>query len=159
MILILLGTQDDPFTRILDAIVENVKNGKIKDHVIAQIGSTKYDSTLIETFDFLPQKELNKYVEAANVIITHGGVGTIIECLKMNKKIIAVPRLKKYGEHTNDHQLQIIAEFTDRKYVIPLYNVDEINDCLKKTESFIPRKYVSNKSKFAKSIKDIIDME
>ena len=79
MILILLGTQDAPFTRILNEVEKNILNGKIKDEVIAQKGSTKFSSDLIKTFDFIPKEEMQKLIKRADLIITHGGVGTITE--------------------------------------------------------------------------------
>ena len=59
----------------------------------------------------------------ASFIITHGGVGSIISSLKLNKKVIAVPRLSKYNEHVNDHQLQIIEDFDKQGYIIGTKNV------------------------------------
>ena len=52
-------------------------------------------------------------MEKANIVITHGGTGAIIGAVKKGKKVIAVPRLAKYGEHVDDHQLQLIKKFDD----------------------------------------------
>ena len=52
-------------------------------------------------------------MEKANIVITHGGTGAIIGAVKKGKKVIAVPRLAKYGEHVDDHQLQLIKQFDD----------------------------------------------
>ena len=57
-------------------------------------------------------------INDCNILITHGGVGSIISGLKKDKKVIAVPRLEKYKEHVNDHQLQIIENFNNKKYII-----------------------------------------
>ena len=113
MILVSLGTQDKSFTRLLDAIEEQIKKGKIKDKVIVQSGTTKYASSNMEIFDLIATDDFNKLIKECDLIITHGGVGTILEGLKLGKKIIAAPRLSKYKEHTNDHQKEIIKEFAD----------------------------------------------
>ena len=107
MILILLGTQDKPFERILKAVSSEIKKGNIKEKVIAQVGCTKFDDDKIEMFDFISKDEIASLIDKARIIIAHGGVGIITECINKNKKVIVVPRLKKYKEHTNDHQLQI----------------------------------------------------
>ncbi|SRR5574344_1298471 len=157
MILILLGTQDKPFERILKAVSKSIKSGNIKDKVIAQVGCTKYDLDDITCFDFKPKEEVQELIKEADMVITHGGVGTIIECISNDKKVIVVPRLKKYKEHTNDHQLQITKEFADKKYIIPLYDVKNLNKALDEVKTFMPLKYESNQENFVNSIRNYID--
>ena len=89
MILILLGTQDKPFTRLLETVDKAIKKGDIKEEVIAQIGFTKYSSENIKTFDLIPKDEYEKIISEADLIITHAGVGSILTGLKKNKKVIA----------------------------------------------------------------------
>ena len=81
-----------------------------------QAGLTKYKSNKIKIFDFINSDEFDNYMKSADLIITHGGVGSILSGLKRNKKIIVVPRLKKYKEHTNDHQIQICNKFSELGY-------------------------------------------
>lgn len=157
MILILLGTQDKPFNRILNEVSKLKKEGYIKDKVIAQIGHTKYEKDDIKTFDFVSKDEIEKNIEEAKIVIVHGGVGIITECLNKGKKVIVVPRLKKYKEHTNDHQIQIVKEFARNDYIIPLYNEKKLKEALEKVKKFKPKKYVSNNEKFKDSIKKYID--
>lgn len=157
MILVLLGTQNKPFNRLLKAISKQIKNGNIKDKVIAQTGFTTYSGSDIETFDYKPKEELQELMNKAKVIITHGGVGTIIECINMGKKIIVAPRLKKYKEHTNDHQLQITKEFYEKGYVLPLYNTKDLSKVMEEIKTFKPKKYESNKENFKNKIKEYID--
>lgn len=144
MILVLLGTQDKSFKRLLEYVDNAIENKVIKEKVIAQVGHTKYESKNIEMFDLIPRNEMDKLIEEAHLIITHGGVGFISDAIKHNKKIIAVPRLKKYNEHTNDHQLQIIEEFSKLGYLLPLYEKDTLENVLKKSITFIPKKYKKN---------------
>lgn len=157
MILILLGTQDKPFTRLLDAVEKCINKGIIKEEVIAQIGFTKYKSKNIKTFDLMPKDEYEKTIENADIIITHAGVGSILTGLKKNKKVIAAARLKEYGEHTNDHQLEILNEFYNKGYILKLDNFDKLGDVLKKAKTFKPNKYKSNNENFIKIIEDYID--
>lgn len=157
MILVILGTQDKPFERILKQIEKEKINGNIKDKIIAQIGCTNFHSDYIETFDFIPEEELNKYIEKANLVISHGGVGTIIGCLDKEKRVIVIPRLKKYKEHTNDHQLQIVKEFERNEYIIPLYNEKKLMDAIEKSKKFKVKKYESNQERFANNLKNYIN--
>ena len=104
MVLVTVGTQKQQFNRFFE-LIKKSKELK-KEEIIAQIGYTKFESKRIHTFDFIPLDEMDKYIDEADLVITHGGVGTIFSALKKNKKVIAIPRLEKYGEHINDHQIQ-----------------------------------------------------
>lgn len=157
MILITLGTQDKEFTRLLKKVDELIDKKIIQEEVIVQAGYTKYESKNMQIFDYVPKKKLEKYMEDANFIITHAGVGTIFDALKKEKKIIAVPRLSKYKEHNNDHQLQIVEEFGKENLILPVYEMNELEDALKKIKKFKPNKYESNNQNMVKLVSNYID--
>ncbi len=159
MILVTLGTQDKAFTRLLNCIEEEIKKGNIKDKVIVQAGYTSkvYKSDNMEIFDLIDRDEFTEYVKKCDYLITHGGVGSILTGLKNNKKVIACPRLFKYKEHLNDHQLQIVNEFSKEGYILSFNDGDKLEDTLKKLEKFKPKKYVSNTENVVKMISDFID--
>lgn len=157
MILVTLGTQDKNFVRLLEKIDQLINNSLIKDKVIVQAGFTKYNSENMEIFDLIPQDEFNDLMDKADIIITHGGVGNIISALEKNKKVIAVPRLAKYGEHINDHQTQIIAKFNALGYIIGLQDVDELDDAVKQIKKFKPKKFVHDNSKMLNLVSELID--
>ena len=120
MIFVTLGTQDKPFTRLLEAIQKQIDAGVIKDKVIVQAGYTKFESDDMKIYELINMDEFDKLIKECDILITHGGVGNILTGLKYNKKIIAAARLEKYGEHTNDHQLQIVDKFADEGYILKL---------------------------------------
>ena len=156
MILVVLGTQDKQFTRLLEAVDREIENGNIKDRVVVQAGQTKYESKNMEIFDLVPAPEFSKLMDEADLIITHGGAGTILTAIKKGKKIIAAARLAEYKEHHNDHQKQIIGEFASRGYLLELENFDELGSMLKKIKKFKPKKFVSNTKNMIKLIDDYI---
>ena len=157
MIFVTLGTQDKGFKRLLEAIQKQIDLGNIKEKVVVQAGCTKFESKDMEVFDLIPFDEFDKLISQADLLITHGGVGSIITGLKNNKKVIAAARLKKYKEHTNDHQLQIIKNFAKEGYISELDDFDKLDEVLLKTKEFKPKKYESNNDKFVSIIKDYID--
>lgn len=157
MILVLLGTNDKKFDRLLSAIDNQIKKGNIKEKVIVQAGSTKYKSNKMEIFDLIPKNKLEELIKKADVIITHGGVGSIIESLEKNKIVIAAARLKKYDEHTNNHQEQIVKEFAKRGYILELEDFNELDKILKSAKKFKPAKYKSNNENFVNTINDYIE--
>lgn len=157
MILVTLGTQDKPFTRLLDAVLREIEKGNIKDEVIVQAGCTKYETDKMKIFDLIPMEEFDTLMKKCDLLITHGGVGSIITGLKCNKRVIAVPRLAKYGEHVNDHQQQIIEKFSDNGNIIGIENLDDLGEALEKVKKFKPKKYKSNTNNMISLIEKIID--
>lgn len=158
LILITLGTQDKKFYRLLEAVQKQIDNKVIKDKVIVQAGcSSDFKSKDMEIFDLISMDEFDELIKKCDILITHGGVGSIITGLKNNKKVIAAARLEKYGEHVNDHQIQIIQNFTNSGYILSLEDFDKLNETLNKIESFKPKKYKSNTDKFIKLIEKEID--
>lgn len=159
MILITLGTQDKKFYRLLEAVQKQIDNKKIKDRVVVQAGcSNDFKSDDMEIFDLIPMDEFDKLIEECDVLITHGGVGTIITGLRNNKKVIAAARLKEYGEHVNNHQLQIIENFTNDGFILSLDNFDELDKKINEVKKFKPKKYKSNTENMIKLIdKEIKD--
>ena len=158
MILVTLGTQDKQFYRLLDGIQKAIDEGYIKEKVIVQAGYSKdYKTNDMEIFDLISMDEMDKLMKKCRILITHGGVGSIISGLKYDKKVIAIARLKKYGEHTNDHQLQIIDNFSNAGYILKLENVDDIGKLIDEAKKFKPEKYISNQKNFSKLIANKID--
>ena len=157
MIFVTLGTQDKSFKRLLKAVEKEKLNGNIKEKVVVQAGYTKYKSDVMEIFDTIPKDEFEEYMAKASLVITHGGVGSILTALDNNKKVIAAPRLARYKEHTNDHQKQIVDEFEKNGYILALRDTNKLGDVLKKVKKFTPKKYESNKKNFQKIITDYID--
>ena len=113
MIFVILGTQDKKFPRLLEAVQKAIDEKKIskKEKIIVQAGSTKFESSNMQIIDYMPGEQFEEYIEKADIIICHAGVGTILTALEKGKKVIAAARLKEYGEHVNDHQLQILENF------------------------------------------------
>ena len=159
MIFVSLGTQDKDFTRLVEKIEELKKSGKIKEEVVVQLGNTKYKSEFIKCIDFMSMEDFDKYLKNSRYLITHGGVGTILTALKYNKKVIAVPRLSKYNEHVNDHQLELIEALSLDNYILGCKNLDDLEENINKISKFIPKKYKSNQDNFIELIKRLIENE
>ena len=159
MILVTLGTQDKEFTRLLKAIDKEIEKGNIKEKVIVQAGYTKYKSDNMEIYDLIEMDELEKLTKKCNLLITHGGVGSILTGLTNNKKVIAAARQKKYKEHTNDHQKQIVKEFAKRGYLLELRDFNKLDKILEKVKTFKPSKYESNNKNFVKLLDNYIEKD
>jgi len=140
MILVMTGTQDKQFERILKIVDKAIKENIIKDEVVAQTGYTKFTSDDMKCFDFIPDKELTKLIDKADLIITHGGVGSITSALKKNKKVFAMARLECFKEHKNDHQVQIVNKFEELGYIKRITSFDDFVKNYKSIDKFKPKK-------------------
>ncbi len=155
MIFVSLGTQDKPFTRLLDIL----EHSNISEEIIVQAGFTKYSSKKMQIFEYMEPDDFDKYLNESRIVICHGGVGTIMKALNLSKTVIACSRLSKYGEHQNDHQKQIVANFAEHGYIMALNEKDDIDEIIKRADLFTPEKICSNKkvflSKFEKYLETI----
>jgi len=139
MIFITLGSQKFQFNRLLKSIDELIVNGRLQSDVFAQIGYSDYEPQYYGYKPFLDRNEFAEAISKAEIIITHGGTGAIINAVKKGKKVIAVPRRKEFGEHVDNHQFQLVGQFKDLNLIC------QCNDCSKLDEAL---EYVK-RTKFA----------
>lgn len=151
MIFVTLGTQDKPFSRLLEAI----EKLEVNTEIVAQTGSTKFVSDKIKIIETMDKETYEKYMKSADIIISHAGIGSILTGLKYEKKMIVVAREKKYKEHVNDHQKQILEIFSKMGYILGLEELENLDEYIKK--EFKPKKYISNNKKFQEKLYDIIE--
>lgn len=156
MILITVGSQKFQFNRLLKEVDRLIGNKIITDKVYAQIGACDYKPVNFEYTDFTAQDEFSKLMDEADIIITHAGTGVIVNAVKKEKKVIAIPRLAKYGEHVDDHQIQLIKEFTELNFIEPVYEINELENALKVVKEKKYNKYISNTDTIIESIEEFI---
>lgn len=127
MIFVTVGTHEQPFNRLLQEIDLLVLNNIIKEKVVIQYGFSDYVPKYCESHQFLSFSQMNSYINKARIVITHGGPASFIQVLQKNKIPVVVPRLKKYNEHINNHQLEFVKLIEqERKNIIPVYNINDL---------------------------------
>ena len=169
MIFVSLGTQDKPFNRIIDYVIslkENLKELQ-GEKIIIQLGQTKLlksDNKRIKNleniiiYDMLKPKKMKDIIKDSDIIITHAGVGTIMECLEMGKEIIVVPRKVENLEHVNNHQEEIAFEMEKKGFLTKVDTYEELEnkiimllkdkDTNEDNKNMNKKKYISNNEKF-----------
>lgn len=152
MIFVTLGSQKFQFNRLLEA----VDKLQIDEMIFAQVGYSDYKPQNYKYKKFMDRDEFENIMDNADIVITHGGTGVIIEAVKKKKKVIAVPRLEKYGEHVDDHQVQLIGQFKKLNLIYACEDMDIKNalDVVKKTEY---NEYKSNTDKIISSLENFIE--
>jgi len=157
MILVLLGTQNNSFKRLVEEIDNLIEIGIIKEEVVVQAGYTKYETKNMKIFSLIQKEELEILQEKASLVITHGGVGSIISSIQKGKKVIAIPRLHEYLEHVNNHQKEIVEYFTKKGNIIGVFDIKKLGQAIKASCQFEPIKYKTNNSKMLNLIEDFIE--
>lgn len=127
MILVIVGLMYG-FERLVKEMDEIA--GRIYEDVIIQIGKTTYEPKNAEYFRFTSNEEIDRLYENARVVVCHAGVGSILTALEHGKSVIAVPRGKKYGEHVDDHQLEIARELEKEGRITVVHDIGELEDVL-----------------------------
>ena len=155
MIFVTVGNHYQGFERLIRKMDEIA--GNIDEKVIMQIGYTKYKPKNAECFDFIESyKEIQELNRKARGVVCHGGAGVIITALEQGTPVIAVPRLKKYGEHTDDQQLDIVNAMAKEGKIIAVYDVNDLEDALP-TISVNSVMYVgSERIKLANALKEYL---
>ncbi|MED0987998.1 PssE/Cps14G family polysaccharide biosynthesis glycosyltransferase [Bacillus paramycoides] len=141
MIFITVGTQKFQFNRLLKEMDELCSANIIQEEIIAQVGYSTYQPTNFKTYKLLQPENMNKYVENASVLITHGGTSSIFNALKKGKKVIVVPRLSQYDEHVDDHQIEICEVLDQKGYVSLVWDIKELKKAIKEIHSKVFNTY------------------
>lgn len=157
MIFVTLGSQKFQFNRLLKAVDELVGKGIIKDEVFAQTGYSDYEPVNYDYKQFLDRDEFSEVMGKSDIVITHGGTGAIISAVKKGKKVIAVPRLKEYGEHVDNHQLQLVEQFDEMGIISTCYDLEKLEYCISKTEQQDFLSYKSNTANIINSIEAFLN--
>ncbi|MBQ9328268.1 MAG: hypothetical protein IJ225_07000 [Solobacterium sp.] len=157
MILVILGTNDKPFVRLIQAVEQAVKSGAIQEEVIVQSGFTRYESDVLNIIPYIDREEFAAKLAQADLVITHGGAGTILTALRQGKVVLAGARKQAYGEHVNDHQTQLLEAFESSGYLIYMKDLNDITPYLEQAKSFIPKAYESSRDGMVRLIEDWID--
>lgn len=131
MIFVTVGTHEQPFDRLVEYVDNLRRDGIITDDVMIQTGFSTYEPKYCEWSKFLPYRDMIKYVEKADIVITHGGPSSFIMPLQVGKAPIVVPRYEKYGEHVNDHQVAFAKAVEERqKNIIVVENIEDLKDII-----------------------------
>ena len=133
MIFVTVGSRNYPFDRLFKKLDELYEKGELTEPMFAQTGTSAYKPKHYEYKDFITQEEFLEKVKESDIVVSHGASGSIMKALNEGKKVIAVTRLEKYGEHINDHQIQNNEAFSSNNYVLMAdLELDDLGECFHK---------------------------
>lgn len=134
-----------PFKRMIDSVVCYVESSGLDELINIQGGTYDGVTSLsnINLFKYASQDVIDDYIRQSRLVVTHGGTGSIIGALGEGRKVIVMPRLCKYSEHNDDHQVEMAELFETAGCVVYWRDNESFSDVLKKIDQFDPVAYES----------------
>ena len=158
-VLVTIGSMvEKKFTRLFRILDELCDEGILdRTQVTAQVGFDNYQSTRYKCFDMIADEDFKRLISESDLVIAHTGTGTVISSIKQGKKVIIVPRMAKYDEHYDDHQLELAELFAKQGYVLQARDKDELKKCILELDKFMPVPFVSNNKRMNELVIDFIE--
>lgn len=135
MIFVCVGSRPYQFNRLFEELDRLVEAGRVKSDVFAQIGSSTYEPRSFPFERFMDPDAFKAKMAEADIVISHGASGSIMGALNAGKRVIAVTRLARYGEHINDHQIAINETLRDEGLVLAVFDMADLGDAIERMEA------------------------
>ena len=148
MIFLTVGTQF-PFDRLVRAVDDALEGGLIDEDVFGQIGETSYKPHNFESVVSLEKRLFDRRLKDASAMIGHAGMGTITMALENGKPLLVMPRLRRYREVVNDHQLTIARKFEAYGHVLVAYDEKDFAGKAVELKHFVPARRQTQVEKVA----------
>ena len=133
MVFVTVGSRPYPFDRLFRKLDELYEDGTLTEEMFAQTGAGGYQPRHYAFQDYISPEEFDRRIREADIVVSHGASGSIMKALNAGKKVIAVTRLEKYGEHINDHQIQNNEAFSMNGYVLMADpELTDLGECFRK---------------------------
>lgn len=136
MILVTVGMHTDGFLRLIEEMDRIAST--IEEEVIMQIGATRYKPRTASYFDFTTLNHMEELCKRARIIVSHAGAGSILTALKYGRPLVVVPRLQKYDEHMDDHQLELAEVLSQAGVLLVAYETLELVEKLRQADNLKP---------------------
>lgn len=152
MIFVTVGTHEQGMDRLFIELDRLIAERVINDEIFAQIGYTKYKPKNFEYKSMIGYDEMENWIKRSDIIITHGGPGSIFHPLKYKKIPIVFPRDPKFNEHVDNHQILFTKRLEKQNKIIAVYQVEDLKETLIKYE-IISRDLHTHSDEVSKFIK------
>ncbi|MCI8565817.1 MAG: beta(1,3)galactosyltransferase EpsH [Lachnospiraceae bacterium] len=154
MIFVTVGSQKFPFDRLIQKVDQMIRKGLIHE-VFMQTGTSRYVPGCPHQA-FCEQERFDELMETCDLLITHGGAGTMVDAVKRGKRAVVVPRLARYGEHVDDHQMELAMQFQEMNLLCACPDVEQLPEVLSKIRGCRFDAFRSNRSTFQTTLDSYI---
>jgi len=124
LIFVTVGNAHNPFPRLVEA-ADRVA-ARLDEQVIVQSGHTPYQARHATQIPFLGLEEYEGLIARARIVVGHAGSGSVISAFRSGKPLILMPRRTCYGEHVNDHQLDLAGMLAADERVRVVHSAEEL---------------------------------
>lgn len=126
MVFVTVGNATQGFRRLLDAVDDLARRDFFEDRVFIQSGhNADFQALHCDATPFVSMDDFNQMMENASLIICHGGC-TQLQAIRLGKVPVVMPRREKYGEHVNDHQMQLVEALAAERKIVPVHEPDDL---------------------------------
>lgn len=159
LIFVTVGNATQGFRRLLDAVEEIAGSGSFgTEEVIIQFGHNEgFSSKYCEARAFFGMDEFCQLMEKAETIICHSGCGTMYHALRLGKIPVVMPRRGKYGEHLNDHQVQLVEALAAQKRIVPAYEPAELPEAVNRSRTLSASKVVRDSPRLIELVSSALE--
>ncbi len=132
MIFVTVGNDFRGFDRLLKKMDEIAP--LISTETVMQKGYSKYLPQNTQYFSFVAMDRAIEYIQKSELVVSHAGIGTIILCREYGIPLLILPRRKGYGEHMNDHQMEIAKALEERgdEDIHIIYQEEQLGETISK---------------------------
>lgn len=127
-----------PFDRLVEYVAVATEKGLIEEKVLIQRGIGGLSPHTLESVETLPFDDVLAKLQDADIVVCHGGTGSLITALEAGCRVVAVPRQYELGEHYDDHQSEITQTFEKRGLLACAYDQDGFERALKRVKVGVP---------------------
>ncbi len=158
MIFVAVGNPHNPSMRTLEAVEKMAAEGFFgEEPVVIQSGhNPDFRPKVCRAVPFMDMEEFGRHISEARIVICHAGAGSLSHVIGTGKTPVVVPRRLKYGEHIDDHQMELLEAFASKKLLVPAYEVEDLPAAIKEAESR-PRLQVELGKQGRQAIAEAID--
>ena len=153
MILVTTGSSGAPFERLLTVVAGYDGD----EELVVQHGPSTIRPAGARCIDFLPFGQLSALVEQARVVVAHAGVGSILLCVAHGVRPIVVPRLARFGEVVDDHQLFLARKLDAAGAVTSVEDPSDLWPVVRSLSDWTSSSQGSGRSPLADDLKSYLD--
>ena len=128
MIFVTVGTEF-PFDRLVRAM-DAWAEANPETTVLAQIGTGSYEPRHMTWHRRMGRATYAEAVTAAEIVVAHAGIGSVVTAGEHGKPVVLLPRLARFGEQRNDHQLDTAARLGNRPGIRIAADEAELAACI-----------------------------
>ncbi len=124
-----VGNALQPFTRLLEGVSRIA--AQLPQPVVVQHGHTPFSDHACQLVPFLGMEEFIRHIHSADLLIMHAGAGSVIHAIEAGKVPVVMPRRAAFGEHVNDHQVELAQALAETGKVVAAERPEDLGKAIR----------------------------